>query len=173
MLHPQHAAATALAVLFSLSALQGHAAPAGAGPFANMAGSWSGTGSLIMANGAEERLRCRASYNVGGGGSAMRLGLRCASPGYNFDLGGEVESDGRAISGSWSETTRNANGTVAGRVNGDRIEVVARGAGFSASLSLVTRGNRQSVTIQPQGTEVSAVSITLAKGEPGTTGAAR
>jgi len=84
-----------------------------------------------------------------------------------------VESDGRAVTGSWSETTRNASGTVSGRVSGDRIQVVARSDSFSASLTLVTRGIRQLVTIQPQGTEISEVSITLAKGQPTTTGAAR
>jgi len=161
----------AVAVLISLSALQGHAAPAG--PFAGMAGSWSGAGSIKMTNGGQEQLRCRANYQVGSGGSQMQLSLRCASDGYNFNLAGDVESDGRAVSGSWSETTRNVSGTVSGRVSGDRIQVVARGGSFSANLSLVTRGNRQSVAIQPQGTEISEVSVTLAKGQPTTTGAAR
>ena len=166
-----HTVPLAVAVLISLSALQGRAAPAG--PFAGMAGSWSGVGNLTMTNGGQEQLRCRANYRVGGNGSAMQLGLRCASDSYNFNLVGDVESDGRAVSGSWSETTRNANGTVSGRVDGNRIQVVARSNIFSAGLSLVTRGNRQSVAIQPQGTEVSEVSITLAKGQPTTTGAAR
>ena len=166
-----HTVPLAVAVLLSLSALQGHAAPAG--PFAGMAGSWSGVGSLTMTNGGQEQLRCRANYQVGGSGSQMQLGLRCASDSYNFNLVGDVESDGRVVSGSWSETTRNASGTVSGRVNGDRIQVVARSDMFSASLSLVTRGNRQSVAIQPQGTEISGVSITLAKGQSTTTGAAR
>ena len=166
-----HTVPLAVAVLISLSALQGHAAPAG--PFAGMAGSWSGGGSITMANGAQESLRCRANYQVGGNGSEMQLGLRCASDSYNFNLAGDVESDGRAVSGSWSETTRNVSGSISGRVSGDRIQVVARGDSFSASLSLVTRGNRQSVAIQPQGTEISEVSIALAKGQPTTTGAAR
>ncbi len=166
-----HTVPLAVAVLISLSALQGHAAPVG--PFAGMAGSWSGGGNITMANGAQEQLRCRANYQVGGGGSQMQLSLRCASDGYNFNLVGDVESDGRAVSGSWSETTRNASGTVSGRVSGERIQVVARGDSFTAGLSLITRGNRQSVAIQPQGTEISEVSIALAKGQPTTTGAAR
>jgi hypothetical protein len=77
----------------------------------------------------------------------MGLGLRCASDSYNFSLVGDVASDGRAVYGSWSETTRNVSGTVSGRVSGDRIQMVARGDRFSASLSLVTHGNRQSVAI--------------------------
>jgi hypothetical protein len=166
-----HAVPSAVALLISLSALQGQAAPAG--PFTEMAGSWAGAGSLKMANGAKEQLRCRANYRVGGNGSEVQLRLRCASESYNFNFAGDVESNGRAVSGSWSETTRNASGTVSGRISGDRIQVVARGDSFSASLSLVTRGNRQSVAIQPQGTEISEVSITLAKGQPTTTGATR
>ena len=173
MMHSRHAIPAALAILVSLLVPQASAAPLRAGPFTGMAGSWSGVGSLTMANGAQERLRCRARYDVGEAGRAMQLSLRCASDSYNFDLAGEVESDGRAISGSWSEATRNAEGTVAGRVNGDRIEVVARGAVFSAGLSLVTRGNRQSVAIRPQGTEISAVDVMLGKGQATTTGSAR
>jgi hypothetical protein len=161
MTHHQYAVPLALAACISL--LTPYAYAEGAGPFAKMAGSWSGAGSLTTANGTQERLRCRARYNVGGGGSELRLNLRCASESYNFDLGGDVESQGSAITGSWTETTRNASGTVSGRVNGDQIQVAARGDNFSASLSLVTRGNRQSVSIRPQGTEISAVSITLSK----------
>ncbi len=166
----RHIVPLALAVMISLSAFQGHASPAG--PFAGMAGSWLGAGSLTMANGTQERLRCRADYHVGISGNRMELGLRCASDSYNFRLVSDVASDGRAVFGSWSETTRNASGTVSGRVSGDRIQMVARGDNFSASLSLVTRGNRQSVAIQPQGMEISEVAIMLAKGQPTTTGAA-
>ena len=47
-----------------------------------------------------------------------------------------------------------------GRANGDHIEAAARGENFSAILSLTTRGGRQTVTIRPQGTNVTAVSKT-------------
>ena len=156
-----HVAPIALAVALSLSAWDAHAE--GAGPFAKMAGSWSGAGSLTMANGAQERLRCRANYNVGGSGNQLRLNLRCASESYNFNLSGDVASKGRTLSGSWNETAHNASGTVSGQVNGDRIQAAARGDTFSAGLSLVTQGNRQTVSIRPQGTQVTGVSVTLSK----------
>jgi hypothetical protein len=161
MLHHHHAVPIALAVSISLFTSYGYAEVAG--PFARMAGSWSGAGSLTMTNGAQERLRCRARYNVAGGGNELRLNLRCASDSYNFDLAGDVETNGNTITGSWNEATRNVAGSVSGRVDRDRVQVVARSDTFSASLSLVTQGNRQSVAIRPQGTEVSAVSITLSK----------
>jgi len=144
-----------------LLGLAGSPALALTSPFRAMAGTWVGGGALSMANGEQERLRCRAAYDVGGGGEALRLNLRCASPSYNFDLSSEVENRGGAISGSWTEASRNASGSISGRAVGDRIEAAARGQNFAANLSLTTRGSRQIVSIHPEGTEVRAVSLAL------------
>ena len=120
---------------------------------------------LVLMPTAEEHLAlCRARYDVAGGGDSLRLELQCASASYKFVLSGEAQARGGAISGAWSESSRNASGTLEGRVTGDRIEATARGANFAANLALSTRGKRQSVTIEPQGaTEVTAVSVTLNK----------
>jgi hypothetical protein len=130
-------------------------------PFVAMAGSWSGGGVLATTDGTQERLRCRASYDVGRTGVELRLNLRCASESYNFDLASDVQYRGGTIYGSWSEASRNASGTISGRAAGDRIEASARGESFSADLSLMTRGSRQIVSIRPQGTNVAAVSLAL------------
>jgi hypothetical protein len=135
-------------------------ANAATSPFLAMAGAWSGGGTIRMANGMRERVRCRAAYGVGERGENLRLNLRCASDSYNFDLAGDVAYRGGAISGSWSEAAHNVAGTISGHASGDRIVAAANGA---ASLSLTTHGNRQSVAIQPQGTDVAEVSITLNK----------
>jgi hypothetical protein len=50
---------------------------------------------------------------------------------------------------------------LSGRAAGSRVEASARGQNFSADLSLTTRGQRQIVSIRPQGTNVTAVSLTL------------
>jgi hypothetical protein len=149
-----------LLLLASLS-LPGSAQAAVASPFAAMAGSWSGDGVLSTTDGEQERLRCRASYDVAGNGAELRLNLKCASESYNFDLASDVQYRGGAISGSWSEASRNASGTLSGRAAGDRIDVAARGESFSANLSLTTRGGQQTVSIRPQGTNISAVSLAL------------
>lgn len=130
-------------------------------PFTAMVGSWSGGGLLNTSDGNQERLRCRASYNVAGPGTELHLNLRCASQSYNFDLASYVEYHGGAISGSWTEASRNASGILSGRASGDHIEAAARGDNFSANLSLTTRGGRQSVSIRPQGTNVTSVSLSL------------
>ncbi|MEH2533346.1 hypothetical protein V1277_000270 [Bradyrhizobium sp. AZCC 1588] len=130
-------------------------------PFTAMAGTWSGGGVLSTSDGQREQLRCRASYDVTGRGDQLQLNLRCASQSYNFDLASEVEYRGGAISGSWSEASRNASGTLTGRAAGDHVEAAARGDNFSAHLSLTTRGGKQTVSIQPQGTNVTSVSLAL------------
>lgn len=78
-------------------------------------------------------------------------------------MAGDVAYRGGAISGSWSEAAHGVSGTISGRASGNRIVAAANGGNFAASLSLDTHGNRQSVAIQPQGTDVTEVSVTLNK----------
>jgi hypothetical protein len=138
-------------------------ARAASGPFAGMAGSWSGGGTLTMSGGQNERLRCRAAYSVADDGRNLRLNLRCASDSYDFNLAGDVQYQGGAIAGSWSESSHNVAGTISGRADGRHIEAVARGDNFAASLALTTGAGRQSVVIQPQGGDVRSVAVTLSK----------
>src|SRR6202158_5982533 len=151
----------AFAVAFLLLSAQAHAQ--GAGPFASLPGAWSGGGIISLASGANERIRCRAAYDVGSGGRALQLNIRCASDSYNFDLAGSVVYQGGAITGTWSESTRGVGGTVSGRAGGNQIQAYAQGSGFSARLSMATHGNRQSVEIRPTGADITAVSIALAR----------
>lgn len=150
-------------VLLSLGtfALPLQAAPIS--PFTAMAGSWSGGGTLTTTDGMQEQLRCRANYNAPGAGTELRLSLRCASQSYTFDLASNVEYHGGSISGSWTEATRNASGTISGRAAGEHIDAAAHGNNFAANLSLTTRGGRQTVSIRPQQSNVAAVSLALAR----------
>jgi hypothetical protein len=143
--------------------LSGQAHAQSGGPFAALSGAWSGGGTISLSSGANERIRCRAVYDVGGGGRALQLSIRCASDSYNFDLAGSVVYQGGAITGTWSESTRGVNGTVTGRAGGSQIQAYAQGSGFSAGLSLATHGNHQSVVIRPTGADITAVSIALAR----------
>jgi hypothetical protein len=153
---------TRTALLIASLTLPGSAALAApVSPFTAMAGTWAGGGVLSTTDGQQEQLRCRASYDVAGAGDQLRLNLRCASASYNFDLASDVEYRGGAISGSWSESSRNASGTISGRASGDHVEAAARGDSFSAHLSLTTRGGRQTVSIQPQGGNITSVSLAL------------
>ena len=132
-------------------------------PFDRLAGQWSGSGTIELSNGSHETIRCRAAYDVLREHSKLQLSIRCASEGANFDLRASADYSAGAISGYWSESSRGASGTISGRAEGDRFQVVARAASYVATLTLVTHGGRQSVVIRsqdPQST-IKAVSVNL------------
>ncbi len=132
------------------------------GPFAGMAGVWSGAGTVTLDDGSTERIRCRATYAVGAGGNGMQQTLTCASDSYKFNLSSNVMAQGSAISGTWSESSRNINGAIEGRAAGGAVQVVANAPGFSANISLTTRGNRQSVVIRAE-SQFKGASISLTR----------
>jgi hypothetical protein len=131
-----------------VATISGSASYAQSGPFAGMAGIWSGGGTITLDDGSTERIRCRATYAVGGGGNGLNQSLTCASDSYRFNLSTNVVAQGGALSGTWSETTRSINGNLEGRGANGNFQVTASAPGFTASLSLTTRGNRQSVVIR-------------------------
>ncbi|MBO0733150.1 MAG: hypothetical protein J2P49_02290 [Methylocapsa sp.] len=135
------------------------------GPFAELSGSWSGGGTITMADGSTERLRCRAANAVHGDGTAMQQDLRCASASYRLDIRSNVVvAQGGSISGNWAESSRGVSGQIAGHATASAIAANVQGAGFAARIDVHTRGDRQSVTISPQaGTDVARVSVALHK----------
>ena len=135
-------------------------------PFQKLVGQWSGNGTIELSNGTHEEIRCRAAYDVLEQQNNLQLNIRCASESYGFDLRASATYAAGAITGTWSEASRNASGTISGKADGDRFQVVARGPAFTATLTVVTRGNRQSVTIQSQDdkTRVKGASIALQRG---------
>ncbi|MGH6778759.1 MAG: hypothetical protein ACRECL_12245 [Bradyrhizobium sp.] len=136
----------AVAVLFAVG-LFGAPALASSGPFAGMAGRWAGGGTVSLQDGSVERIRCRAAYDVDG--PRMGLRLTCASDSYKFSFLGNVTAErGGVITGNWSESTHNINGTLRGRGANGVFRVLASGSGFNANISLTTRGNHQSVVIK-------------------------
>jgi hypothetical protein len=157
---------SALGPLVLLAGLTGAIsnAVAAEGPFSDYAGYWSGEGTISVANGANERIRCKATYAVDASGSSLNQTLRCASDSYKLEISSNVVSSGGALSGTWTEATRNATGNIQGRVSGGQISGTIVGVGFTAGLSLSTRGKTQSVTIRPSGsTDIRDVTITMRK----------
>ncbi len=147
-----------------LISAQGHAGPGSEGPFLGLSGHWSGAGTITMTNGVTERIRCKVDYAVNPTGKAVQQTLRCASDSYMVEISINVISEGSSLSGSWAEVTRGVSGNISGRASGAEILANVAGAGFTARLDVRTQGERQSVTIRPQGgTDVAGVSIALRK----------
>lgn len=134
------------AVVLFVTAAASSESHAQVSPFAPMAGTWSGGGTVVLDDGSTERIRCRAKYAPIG--PTMELSLTCASDAYKFNLSANVRAEGSAIVGSWSEASRNISGSLQGRGGGGNFEVVASAASFNANIALRTSGNRQTVTIR-------------------------
>jgi hypothetical protein len=156
--------AGAMAAALGLGIFVHNASQAAETPFAHLAGSWSGQGKITVQNGTSERIRCRGTYRAGETGTTLALSLRCASDSYKFELGSDITyAAGGAITGSWNEATRSVYGQLAGRVSGSNITAQASAVGFNASLSIATKGNSQTVAIRSPGSEISEVTITMAR----------
>ena len=140
----------------------GSAAFAGSGPFADIAGAWSGSGTILLDTGASERIRCRATYAVSGDGSGLNQNLVCASDSYKFELKSDVLAKDGALSGTWSEVSRNVGGSLEGRANNGQFDVVVSAAAFKAKLSVRTLGNKQAVSISSDGA-IKGASISLSR----------
>src|SRR5215471_14535652 len=113
-------------------------------PLLPLSGKWAGAGTVALASGTKERIRCRSNNQVDSGGTSVQLELRCASDSYKFELRSYITYSG---------------GQVMGRASGSQIQATAAGQTFTAILAMNTRGNTQSITIRSPGSELSEASI--------------
>jgi hypothetical protein len=132
--------------------------------FAGLEGAWSGEGLAKFSDGSTTPLRCHGSYAVSGGGDHLDQSLDCASPRQTFAFRIELDQTNGAILGAWRELTRQVQGGVTGAGGPGRFELTARGQGFSAQASVVTRGARQSLAITTAGGGFSSATIVLRRG---------
>jgi hypothetical protein len=141
--------------------------PAGAQRAANiferMSGQWAGEGAIRTSGGGAERIRCRATYRAHNSGGSLRQEMLCASDSYKFQVTSDLIKSAETISGQWVEMTRNVSGNIVGQVSGDLIQARVQGAAFAASFAVSTIGDRQAVTIAPQGIDVIEVAITMSR----------
>lgn len=159
---------TSITSKFSMLALLATAVTAGASAghaqsavFADLSGKWAGNGSIQLESGATERIRCRATYAVSG--PSLTQSLTCASDSYRFELRSNVVAKGNALSGTWSEVSRNVSGELSGRASaGGRYDVTVSSPIFTANLALNVQGNKQVVQIRSQG-EFRGVTINMTK----------
>jgi hypothetical protein len=131
--------------------------------FSRFAGDWSGEGAVKTSAG-NERLRCKAHYDVTSDGMSLDQTLFCASASYKLEIRSKVAATGSRFAGKWNEVTRDTIGNISGTITSTGIRGKVDGIGFTADLAISTQANRQSVTIDPTGaTDISQVAITLTR----------
>ena len=154
----------AAASIISLLDVSPVAAAADSGAFAALSGVWIGGGTLSLENGTKERLRCRAQYSVSNNSTTVTQSLRCDGDNYHFHVNAFVTDKGGALSGNWTEETRNASGTISGRASGGTLSInVSAGGAFSAHMTVATAGSGQSVDIKVKGADITDVSVKMGK----------
>lgn len=132
--------------------------------FATYAGRWVGSGTIKLAGGASESLKCRATYFVVSGGSGLEQNIRCASASYKLEVRSAMQQSGGSISGSWQETQYNSSGSLSGKATASGLRLNVSSDKFSASMSVTLNGSSQTVSIVPKGIDISSVTIGLRKG---------
>ena len=138
------------------------AGPADAtGPFAQLDGSWSGSGRINLTDGKSEDLKCTAYYTPNGGGAEISVALRCASASNKVELRAKLASDGGRVSGSWEERTFNASGTVTGQASPTQIKLAISGGGFTGSMAMMTTGRKQVISVSTEGVTLKGVNVKL------------
>jgi hypothetical protein len=133
-----------------------------AGPIEDLTGYWSGNGSVALSNGKTERVKCNVIYKTEGG-TRIRQTMRCASADYSINALAQLRLKGGQVSGTWEERTYSAKGDVSGRFGGNSFALSIQGASFSAAMNVTISNCRQSLSITPEGFDVTRVSISLAK----------
>lgn len=132
-------------------------------PFDLLSGYWSGGGTVVPGKGAPEKVSCKVTYNVAG--SAVTQNMRCAGTDYKFNTSSKLNYSGGKISGSWSETTYDAAGSVSGTASGNTVHAVISGDKFSGRLSINVSGSRHTINIvqldPKSGTYRQAASVAL------------
>ena len=131
--------------------------------FDEVAGLWSGVGSMKPSDGPRERVRCKVDYIVKSGGQSVKMNVRCASDAYKMELTANIDQKGTALSGNWFESQYRQGGKISGQNVNGLIEAKIEGDTITALLTVRTKGNRQSFAMESPGAWVSQVSIDLVR----------
>src|SRR5205809_1125841 len=141
--------AIVLAALVALAPAAAATEPVG--PFAKLAGRWTGEGRLGIRGEKTEQVKCRVTYFVGGG-DTLRQTIRCASAAGNIEVQTQVaHADGR-LTGAWKELVRDMQGQLTGTVTETGFRVTATGGDLTANMVIILKEPRQIIEIQFIGT---------------------
>ena len=133
------------------------------GPFSIFGGDWKGVGSVVDDKGKTESLRCRESNVVSDDNISLTQSLVCASDSYRMEFHTTLFTDGHTVRGTWQDTSHDTGGNIFGQISHDAIIATISAPGVRARLSARTSATRQEVTIEPEGTQINKVVVTMEK----------
>lgn len=151
-------AAAAVAVLAATNV----AAARAESPFAELAGTWSGSGTARFDGGKTESLRCKGYYTTSNGPQNLGLSIRCANASAKVELRASLNYSNGAITGNWEERTYNQSGTVSGRASANKLNLAISG-GIDGSMSVSIAGNTHTVNVSTSGPSLKAINISMSR----------
>lgn len=128
-----------------------------------LAGRWSGWGSVKMSNGATEQVKCVSTFFVENAGKAVRQNLRCASSSYKIDVRANLNVSGTSISGTWEERNHSNSGSVSGTLSGTTFRLAISGPVLNAAMTMASSPCKLNINIAPRNFNVERIAIGLSK----------
>lgn len=105
----------------------------------DIAGSWSGSGSIMMPSGARENARCNVSYSKASGAGYTAFAT-CATKSARVTQSAKLRRvGGNAYEGSFHNSEYNVSGSMSVTVSGSSQSVYLSGGGGEASFRLSRR----------------------------------
>jgi hypothetical protein len=125
-------AGTLLAVFLTI-------APVKAAVAAELAGTWSGSGTVTLANGAREKARCRASY-IAAGGRTYAMSATCATASAKVSQTAILsQNTTNRFGGTFYNPEFGVTGRIRIIVSGKRQTVYLSGSAGHATFSMQRR----------------------------------
>lgn len=149
------AAATGLLAIFAVPMARAES------PFAELAGTWTGSGTARFEDGKTESLRCKGYYT---NSNAQNLGLsiRCANASAKVELRANLAYANGAITGNWEERTYNQSGTVTGKASAEKMNLIISG-GIDGSMSVSISGRTHNVVVATGGPSLKGINISMSR----------
>ena len=118
-------------------------------PIGNLAGKWSGQGTMVPSSGRNEQFRCIITYQVGEEASRVHQHLRCQGDNRNFDAVTRLDIAEDRVTGVWADNVYSISGTLRGNVTDKGFNIQLRSAYFDAKMSVVSSDCQQVVKVIP------------------------
>ncbi len=131
--------------------------------FKQLAGSWRGSGDLVMEDGTHEQLSCRGYYVLKSEGEGLSIATLCNSPNQKFEIRSLIAKDASGVSGHWEERTYHATGQISGGATDEAMNLSFSGT-IEGTISIALNGKSHSVSVTAAEAGIKSVSISLTRG---------
>jgi hypothetical protein len=133
------AARIAMAVAGMLIALFATVMPVKAAVASDLSGSWTGSGTVTLSNGAREKARCRATYNHAGG-RTYAMSATCATSSAKVSQTAILsQNTSNRFGGTFYNPEFGVTGRIRVIVSGKRQTVYLSGSAGHATFSMQRR----------------------------------